>query len=562
MSQVIITRNHELLRRRHGELPDAGLKAAIAMVPGSSSISSISSSSESGSEPSSPRTERLVSQRSMQPDVVNLALVLGRRKVAAPPLVVRALSDVRGERRLKNLRVLDDSSRVGALRVLEFPSGGLADATVREQRRTFVLIYSAYVALLIARKNYGFWLPHACTVLELDGAQVAVVGSAFEIASGYGALLNGFLVDAFDPALGLAAALGVSALVNLALSRSTSLEMMAGLWSINGVAQSFGWPCVSRLFLRAFPDPRGRGLWYSLLSTSQNVGAALVPILVTSIVAKTGEPRAAFWLPAAVTAVLALVAFYGLRAQPPTGGGLRPVAAAPAPAPPAERVPVRVRCKAGLGPVFDVIGNWRLWAMAADYFCIGVIRSSLTDWSPIFLMEEKGMDVAAASRCLCAFELGGFLGSIGAGRLSDHAFQGRRGPVIAGCTALLCPALLALTQLSAEQALLPLYFALGALAFPVHVLLGLASREVVSPAASSTAGGLVKFVAQMGSSSAGYPLGVLQRAHGWKAVLSLLAAFAALGGALASTLWWTAALVYARTPPPRDGQQPHKRKGG
>lgn len=577
-----------VLLGKAGAVPPFAPKCAV----NSSFASSVSSSESEDSEvstPSSPYSRRgyVAELRSPQPpqpqpDVLSLR----QRHPVVPPA---------RRPRLRGAPLADgDTARVtakprarrpttGSARVVEFSAqAGGATGGVAQQRRAFCLIYSAYVGMLIARKNYGFWLPHAMEILALEKPDVAVVGSSFEIASGYGALLNGFLIDAFEPAYGLAAALAVSALVNLLLSGTRSLTLMAALWGVNGAAQSFGWPCVSRIFLRAFPDPRGRGMWYSILSTSQNVGAALVPLLVTSAVTLSGEPRAAFWLPAAVTACLSLLLFCALAPERRAVGPARKHAPAPAPAPagPAALPAAAAAGGASAAPgaaaagqpaahgscgwrlLLDVLRNWRLWSMAANYFSIGIIRSCLTDWSPIFLREDKGLSVLAASRCLCAFELGGFLGSVAAGRLSDLWCGGRRGPVIASCTALLCPALLGLAHLRAESSLCALYFALGGLAFPVHVLLGLASREVVSPAASSTAGGLVKFVAQMGASSAGYPLGLLQREHGWGAVLCLLSAVAAGGGALACSLWWTVARTETAPPPPRDEQQPHRRKGG
>ena len=55
------------------------------------------------------------------------------------------------------------------------------------------------------------------------------------------------------------------------------------------------------------------------------------------------------------------------------------------------------------------------------------------------------------------------------------------------------------------------YAWLGFCAFPVHVLLGLFSREVVPANVSSSAGGFVKCIAQVGGAFAGYPLGLLQQ---------------------------------------------------
>lgn len=51
-------------------------------------------------------------------------------------------------------------------------------------------------------------------------------------------------------------------------------------WGVNGFAQAFGWPCMSRIFMNWFQDPAERGKLYSILSTCQNVGTALVPIIL------------------------------------------------------------------------------------------------------------------------------------------------------------------------------------------------------------------------------------------------------------------------------------------
>jgi len=132
------------------------------------------------------------------------------------------------------------------------PSGNLTEVTSRANTqsgrlRVFCLIYAAYVGLLVARKNYGFWIPHAMATLDRSKSEVAVIGSSFEMASGAGALLNGFLIDAVDPSLALACALAASASINLGLARARSLPLMAALWGLNGAVQSLGWPCVSKV---------------------------------------------------------------------------------------------------------------------------------------------------------------------------------------------------------------------------------------------------------------------------------------------------------------------------
>lgn len=127
-----------------------------------------------------------------------------------------------------------------------------------------------------------------------------------------------------------------------------------------------------------------------------------------------------------------------------------------------------------------------------------------------------------------------------AGALSDRLFKGRRGPVVCLSCFFLVPSLASLSWLSSPTLLQLNYFWLGVCAFPVHVLLGLFSREVVPPSVSSSAGGFVKMIAQIGGASAGSPLGQLQQRWGWDGVLAALASVSLCSACAALPLWCAA----------------------
>ena len=182
--------------------------------------------------------------------------------------------------------------------------------------------------------------------------------------------------------------------------------------------------------------------------------------------------------------------------------------------------------------------------MALSYFCVSMIRTTVSDWSTVFLHESKGLPLAVAARCLFAMETGGFAGSLAAGAISDRCFSGRRGPVVAICSAGLAPALIAILRASEPLTLQMCYAWLGLCAFPVHVLLGLFSREAVPTNVSSSAGGFVKCIAQAGGAFAGYPLGLVQQRAGWEGVFCLVAVIALVSAASAAPLW--AATAHAR----------------
>jgi len=172
-----------------------------------------------------------------------------------------------------------------------------------------------------------------------------------------------------------------------------------------------------------------------------------------------------------------------------------------------------------------------------------MVRTCLQDWTSLFLYESKGMPIATAARCLFLWELGGFAGTFAGGAISDRVFGGRRGPVVCICCALLAPSLAFLFFTQSLLCIQLTYFWLGICAFPVHVLLGLFSREVVPPSVSSSAGGFVKMIAQVGGASAGYPLGMLQQRLGWGGVFAALAFVATLSASAAAPLWRTTAQI-------------------
>ncbi|KAL1520181.1 hypothetical protein AB1Y20_023651 [Prymnesium parvum] len=410
-----------------------------------------------------------------------------------------------------------------------FDEGDAQEGVSQLRMREFALIYIAYMGFLIARKNYGFWLPSVLSELGKGKREAGTLGSTFEMTYGAASLFNGILIDMASPKHLLVGGLLLSGLVNVCIGATTSLPIMVVLWGANGVIQSFGWPSITNVFLAWFPDPASRGAWYSLLSTCQNVGAALVPLLVSSSMAQWGW-KAALYSPAAASCIVAgtlgALLYGSPEAARNSGDEMRPSQS-------------RNSLSKMLGE--QVVMNPALWLMAVNYFGVSMLRTCLSDWSNVFLQEEKSLSLPVAARCLFLMELGGFAGSLVAGSVSDKLFQGRRGPVVCICTFMLAPTLLVLLQIESAIIVQGCYLLLGFSAFPVHVLLGLFSREVVPAGVSSSAGGFVKCIAQIGGAFAGYPLGALQQSAGWRGVISVLALVAVLSALSALPLWRTTA---------------------
>ena len=264
--------------------------------------------------------------------------------------------------------------------------------------REFALIYVAYMGFLACRKNYGLWLPAVVSELGHSKGQAGILGSAMEFTYGTCSFLNGAVIDTYPAKHLLIAGLVLSAVANVCIAGTDSLPMMIALWTANGAVQSVGWPSITTVFLAWFPDPAQRGAWYSLLSTCQNAGAALVPLCVSAFVSTHGW-RAALLAPAAATTATALLLATALHGSPAAAAGTPPSTKAK---------PTKADLAHSMRQ--HVFLNHRLWLMAVAYFGVSMVRTCIQDWTSLYLNEAKGMPLATAARCLFLWELGGFGG--------------------------------------------------------------------------------------------------------------------------------------------------------
>ena len=131
--------------------------------------------------------------------------------------------------------------------------------------------------------------------LGASKGQAGLIGSAWQLSSGFCKVFGGILVDSYPPKVILAGALLCTALCNvlfgLFASRATTpdaVPILAVIWGLSGAFQSLGWPALAKIYMRTFTDPAERGTMYSVLSTNQNVGSTIVPFVLVPTLAWAG----------------------------------------------------------------------------------------------------------------------------------------------------------------------------------------------------------------------------------------------------------------------------------
>jgi OPA family sugar phosphate sensor protein UhpC-like MFS transporter len=254
-------------------------------------------------------------------------------------------------------------------------------------------------------------------------------------------------------------------------------------------------------------------------ATCYQVGGLAAGLLCAELLGAFGW-RSTFFVPALWVALVALLVFMLLRPGPGAGAGSGESQRGP---PSAETIGERKRAQ------LAVVTSGVLWSFGASYFFIKFIRYTILFWLPYYLATALSYDQVVAARVSNAFEVGGIVGVIGFGTLSDRLRQVSR-PLLSALLLLgLALALvLYVTASTAGTWANALALALvGAMLFaPDSLLSGAAAQDAGGPHAAAMATGFVNGVGSVGGMISGVAVSQLSKHLGWSALVPVLVALA------------------------------------
>ena len=142
-------------------------------------------------------------------------------------------------------------------------------------RQLPVLLMLVYMVSYLTRINYG------AVILEMEGAtgfskaQLSMALTFSAITYGAGQLLSGYLGDRMQPKRLILSGLVVTTLMNLMVPLFSHPGAMAALWAVNGLAQAFMWPPITRLMVSLLTDDE-----YKKASVTVSIGSSIGTILI------------------------------------------------------------------------------------------------------------------------------------------------------------------------------------------------------------------------------------------------------------------------------------------
>jgi sugar phosphate permease len=379
--------------------------------------------------------------------------------------------------------------------------------------RAWTLTWFAYAAYYLGRKGFSVSKKTLGSQLGVSEAALGAIDTAYLAAYAAGQFLSGVTGDRVGARRLVGYGLLGSAVCCALFGAASSALLFAALYLVNGLFQATGWPGTTRA-MGEWTTLENRGTVMAFWSTCYQVGGIAANALCGYLLIRHGW-RSAFFGPALLLALMAVAILLGLRAAPRVESD----------APTSNGNTLRVEAALVRHAQLGVLRSGVLWSYGASYFFIKFIRYAILFWLPYFLSTTLAYRADVAANVSSAFEIGGIVGVIAVGTISDRWAATSRAALCALSLLGLALALFAYSRFAASGVLanaLALAF-VGAFLFgPDSLLSGAAAQDAGGTRAIATATGFVNGLGSIGGMVEGLAVPQLSAHFGWGALFPTL----------------------------------------
>ena len=389
----------------------------------------------------------------------------------------------------------------------------------------FMGIFLGYAAFYLIRNNVSL----VSAILKehdiMNAVGIGIVSNAVLFAYGLSKFFMAILSDRSNARYFMPLGLALSAIMNLFIAATPavtgSIALFATLMFINGWFQGMGWPPSGRVLVHWFSTSE-RGWKTSIWNCAHNVGGGGLGVLsawaLSHFATNEADWRPAFYVPAIVALIIAVIAFLLIRDRPEAIG-----------LPPIEEYhddPAKVdSVDAAEGTWLQVVTrhvltNPIIVMLALANVFIYTLRYGVLNWIPVYLAERTdSADISDGIIGFAIYELAGILGTLLVGWLSDKVFHGWRSGAGILALAVVGVALFAYWQLPPTAPLWLFYLliaVIGGFIYGPVMLIGLQAIDLSPANVAGTAAGFTGlFGYLLGATLASSGVGILIHNFGW-----------------------------------------------
>ncbi|XP_064156980.1 glucose-6-phosphate exchanger SLC37A4a [Anguilla rostrata] len=380
----------------------------------------------------------------------------------------------------------------------------------------FLAMFVGYTLYYFNRKTFSFVMPSVMQEIKLDKDDLGLITSSQSLAYAISKFISGVLSDQISARWLFSIGLFSVGCINVVFSWSSTVTVFAGLWFLNGLGQGLGWPPCGKV-LRKWFEPSQFGTWWAVLSCSMNLAGGLGPIIAT-VMAQSYSWRTTLSISGFTCVGVAFFCLLFIKNEPSDVG-----------LPNIE--PGGKKGKGGAsadeGTLKEFLLSPYLWVLSLSYLVVFGVKTACTDWGQLFLIQDKGQTTLMGSSYMSALEIGGLVGSIVAGYLSDRAVarQGLRShgnprhglllSMMAGMFVSMYLFRVTVTPDSSKIWILSLGAVFGFSSYGPIALFGVIANESAPSKYCGTSHAIVALMANVGGFLSGLPFSTIAKHYSW-----------------------------------------------
>ncbi|KAF7665412.1 hypothetical protein LDENG_00144360 [Lucifuga dentata] len=394
----------------------------------------------------------------------------------------------------------------------------MATASYGYYRNTiFVTMFVGYTLYYFNRKTFSFVMPSLMQEIKLDKDDLGMITSSQSLAYAISKFISGVLSDQVSARWLFSIGLFLVGGINVVFSWSSTVAVFSGLWFLNGLGQGLGWPPCGRV-LRKWFEPSQLGTWWAILSCSMNLAGSMGPIIVT-VFSQDYSWRIILMISGMSCVAVSFVCMMVIKNEP-KDVGLPNIEAA------AKKG--KAASSSDDSTLKDLLLSPYLWLLCSAYMVSFGVKTVCTDWGQLFLIQDKGQSRLTGSSYMSALEVGGLLGTLAAGYISDRAVakQGMKSHgnprhfIVIVMMIGMCVSMylfrVTVTPDSSKVWILSLGAAFGFSSYGPVTLFGVIASESAPSNLCGTSHAIAALIANVGGFLSGLPFGTIAKHYGWE----------------------------------------------
>lgn len=303
-------------------------------------------------------------------------------------------------------------------------------------------IFAAYVVCMADRANIGAVLPFIREEFHLDNFTIGAISSFFFLGYAVSQIPAGLLIGKQGTRAIASMAILAFSIVTLIMGFTTAAVMLLALRLLLGLTEGPA-PVAMTSTVNAWFPPREKGTATGLYIASTQFAPIIVPAIVIWIATTQGWRWVFIWF-AIPGFIMAAVWWFVVRNRPEQSKRVNAAELAhiydTSEDPTKKKVQFRsipwldkaIRLKDAdtLDTNGKVLKSWNIWGDTLAYFFMNNVNYGLLTWVPLYLVQARGIDLTGVAFIAAAPAVGGLIGAMLGGVVSDRIFQGRRKPTM------------------------------------------------------------------------------------------------------------------------------------